>query len=394
MKTADAVVVGAGINGASTAFHLAKKGFGKVVLVEKFLLASGGTGKSAAIIRQHYSNPSLVALVKRSVEIFQNFEDLVGGDPGFVDCGWAFLVPEYASEAFARNMAMQQEAGIVTREISPQDLREMEPRIDLSDVARIAYEPHSGYADPHGTTYAYCRRFTEMGGELLQMTAVGDLVVENNLVRQVRTSRGDIATNIVVIAAGPWSAAIARNAGIDLPIQVTREEEIIVETADAGGPPRLVFSDMAKAIYYRPESYYRKGGGTRTVVGRGYPKEYETVDPDHYRESVDIEFIEETSRRFSERFPVFSNALFVGSYTGLYDVTPDWNPILGRSPVQGIYLCAGFSGHGFKIGPAIGEMMAEEVVEGEAASVDIRPFRLSRFQSGDLLEGAYGGNRA
>ena len=162
-----------------------------------------------------------------------------------------------------------------------------------------------------------------------------------------------------------------------------------METSEVGGPPRLVFSDMAKAIYYRPHL------SSRTLVGRGFPKEYQQVDPDGYEHTADTDFIRETRDRFLQRFPSFDKALAIEAYTGLYDVTPDWNPILGRvEGVEGFYMCAGFSGHGFKIAPGVGELMAEEIVDGHSRSADITRFSLSRFQRGDLIGGAYGGNRA
>lgn len=389
VRTADAVVIGAGVNGASTAYNLVKAGLRNVILLEKGLIASGGTGRSAAIIRQHYSHPDLVRLVKRSVEIFHHFDDEIGGSPGFVNCGWAFLVPEYVSEGFSRNLEMQRSMGIDTREIDRRQLLEMEPRIDLSDVHRIAWEPGAGYADPHATTAAYAGRFRDRGGRLLPLTPVEGLSVAGGKIAGVRTTRGEISTEVVVNAAGPWSGRVAAWAGVEAPIQVTREEEILIETAEVGGPPRLVFSDMAKAIYYRPH------GSSRTLVGRGFPKEYQQVDPDGYERSADADFIRETHDRFLQRFPSFDRALAIEAYTGLYDVTPDWNPILGRvEGVEGFYMCAGFSGHGFKIAPGVGELMAEEIVAGETRSADITRFSLSRFQQGDLIEGAYGGNRA
>ena len=389
MKTADAVVIGAGINGASTAFNLLKRGLKKVVLIEKHLLASGGTGRSAAIVRQHYSNKDLVKLVKRSVEIFQNFDAEIGGDCGFVSCGWAFLVPAAVSEGFSGNMTMLRELGIETSEISKDELLEIEPRLDLADVHRIAYEPRSGYADPHRTTYSYVHQFCKHGGQLAAMTAVQGLLTERGRIKGIQTSRGEISTEVVVNAAGPWSPRIAEWAGITLPLRVTREEEIVLETADSGGSPRLVFSDMSKAIYYRPE------GATRTLVGRGFPKDYEFVDPDQFKESASSLFVEETLARLRDRLPAFKNALAISAYTGLYDVTPDWYPILGKAEgVDGFYLCTGFSGHGFKIGPAIGEVMAEEIVNGECRTVDLKKFNLSRFDKGELFQAAYGGNRA
>ena len=387
-QTADAVVIGAGINGASTAYNLVKRGL-KVTLIEKYVIASGGTGRSAAIVRQHYSNPELVKMVKRSAHIFQNFDDEVGGDPGFVDCGWSFLVPAYASDAFSRNMELLSEHEIETKEISKQDLLEIDPRFNLDDVERIAYEPHSGYADPHASTYAYVKRFTDLGGKLRQMTPVRGLTITKGKLTAVETDDGTIATETVVNAAGPWADRVGKWVGLEIPIEITREQEVLLETTDAGGPPRVVCSDMAKAIYYRPDI------GTRTVLGRGYPKDYEQVDPDSYVERADPEFVEESGSRLMERLPAYNKALVVDTYCGLYDVTPDWHPILGRvAEPEGFIMCAGFSGHGFKTGPALGELMAEEVIDGKATTVDISPFSLSRFAQGNQFEAAYGGNRA
>ncbi len=389
VRTADAVVIGGGVNGASTAYNLAKAGLRKVILLEKGLIASGGTGRSAAIIRQHYSHPDLVRLVKRSVQIFHHFDDEIGGSSGFVNCGWAFLVPDYVSEGFDRNLEMQRNLGIDTREIDRRQLLEMEPRIDLSGVDRIAWEPGAGYADPHATTAAYAGRFQDRGGQLLPLTPVEGLRVEGGRIAGVSTAQGEISTEVVVNAAGPWAGRVAGWAGVEAPIQVTREEEILMETAEVGGPPRLVFSDMAKAIYYRPH------WSSRTLVGRGFPKDYQQVDPDRFERSADPDFIRETRDRFLQRFPTFDKAPAIDAYTGLYDVTPDWNPILGKvEGVGGFYMCAGFSGHGFKIAPGVGELMAEEIVAGQARTADIGRFALSRFQHGDLIQGAYGGNRA
>lgn len=389
MQTADAVVIGAGINGASTAYNLIKRGLKKVVLLDKHLIASGGTGRSAAIIRQHYSNAELVQMVKHSVDIFHNFDDMVGGDGGFVNCGWAFLIPDYASDGLTKNIKMGQQYGVDVREITADALHEIEPRIDLTDVHRIAYEPGSGYADPRRSTYAYVRRFLDLGGKLKELTEVKNLLTDGQHITGIETDGETISCEVVVNVAGPWAARIAATAGVDVPIQVTREEEIICETSDVGGPPKLCFSDMAKAIYYRPE------GTTRTLIGRGFPKDYQYVEPDGYNQEVDAPFIDEITQRFRARWPSFTSALFINSYTGLYDVTPDWHPILGRvDNMSGLYLCAGFSGHGFKIAPSIGELMTEEIVDGAAHSIDISRFNLRRFEQGALFTAAYGANRA
>ncbi len=389
MQSADAVVIGAGINGAATAYNLVKRGLKNVILIEKQLIASGGTGRSAAIIRQHYSNEELVRLVKRSVDLFHHFDETIGGDPGFVNCGWAFLTPESVSDGFAANIAMGQRLGVEVRELSRAELNEIEPRIDLADVHRIAYEPGSGYADPRASAHAYVERFVDMGGTLQQLTTVEGLHTSESAVRGVQTNNGSISTDIIVNAAGPWADRIARWAGIEVPLQVTREEEIVFATSRVGGPPALCFSDMAKAIYYRPD------GANRTLVGRGFPKEYQYVEPDGYNQEVDPSFIAETTTLLHQRWPSFTKALALNSYTGLYDITPDWHPVLGRvDGIDGFYLCTGFSGHGFKIGPAVGEVMAEEIVDGAAHSIDIARLNLRRFAAGELIDAAYGTNRA
>ena len=272
---------------------------------------------------------------------------------------------------------MQQHLGVDTQEITKEELKEIDSRFDLSDVHRLTYEKTSGYCDPHDTTYCYVQRFRDQGGVFIQMTAAEGLILEKDVVKGVRTKRGDISTGTVVNAAGPWAHYIGKWAGLDVPIKVTREEEIILETAGVGGGPKLGVSDMCKVIYYRPE------GRTHTLLGRRFPKDYEYIAPDHYREAADIEFIEDTTRRLVERFPCFEKALFLNAYTGLYDITPDWYPILGKvDGVRSFYMCAGFSGHGFKLAPSIGELMAEEVIDGKAYTIDISHFSLSRFEKG------------
>lgn len=387
--TADAVVIGAGINGASTAFNLVKSGLKNVILIEKQLIASGGTGRSAAIVRQHYTNEVLVRLVRRSVDVFANFDDEIGGDCGFVNCGWSFLIPDYVSDGFSENLKRGQRLGVDVREITREELLEIEPRIHIDDVYRFAYEPGSGYADPRATTHAYVRRFVDLGGHLTELTSVTGISKSGDSITGIETEKGRIETGIVVNAAGPWADRIAALAGVKLPLEITREEEIIYDVEYVGGPPKLCFSDMAKAIYYRPQ------GDRHMLVGRGYPKEYEHVQPDGYDQEVDVSFIEETATRLHERWPSFKSIFGINSYTGLYDVTPDWHPVLGAvDNLKGFYVCAGFSGHGFKIGPGIGEVMTEEILGVTDRSVDISCLNLRRFARNELIGAAYGTNRA
>ena len=386
-ETADAVVIGAGVNGASIAFNLMRRGMQKMIVVEKYLLASGGTGKSAAVIRQHYSNEPLVRMMKRSIEIFVNFAEMVGGSAGFHGTGWAFLVPSESVSLFRQNLAMQQRIGIRTREISREELLDIEPRFNLEDVATVGYEPESGYADPTRTTASYLQAACRRGAKLQQGSSVTSIGTTGNRVTEVVTSRGRISTPIVVNAAGPWADRVAEMVGLSIPIEVSREQEILVAPPADEKMLRLAVSDMAKAIYYRPV-------GHQLLVGRGFPKEYEYVNPDRFRETIDFDFVEETKGRLNDRLPAYTDSLVIGGKTGLYDITPDWHPVLGPTPVDGFFVAAGFSGHGFKLGPAIGELMAEEIVDGKASGVDISGFRLDRFAGNKLFVSSYGGNRA
>lgn len=386
-RTADAVVIGAGVNGASTAFNLMRKGLHKVVVVEKYLPASGGTGKSAAIIRQHYSNEPLVRMMKRSIQIFTNFSEMVGGNAGFHGTGWAFLVPPESVALFRDNLAMQQAIGIQTSEISTEELLDIEPRFNLDDVAVVGYEPHSGYADPIHTTASYLQSACREGAELLQGCQVTSIATAGNRVTEVVTSEGRISTPIVVNVAGPWADRVARMVGLTIPLEVSREQEIIVTPPPQEKILRLAVSDMAMAFYYRPVDH-------RLLVGRGFPKEYENVHPDRFKDTIDFDFVDDTKERLGRRLPAYKDSMVIEGKVGLYDITPDWHPVLGRTAVDGFFVAAGFSGHGFKLGPSIGELMAEEIVEGRASSVDISSFALDRFAKRELFVSSYGGNRA
>jgi sarcosine oxidase subunit beta len=387
-RTADVVVIGAGINGASIAYNLARKGCRHVVVVEKYLVASGGTGKSAAIVRQHYSTETLVKMVKRCRDIFEHFGEMVGGSAGFVKTGYFFLVPSYAVEKFADNVAMQQRLGVRTSIVSGQEARSIAPQLDFSDAPGIAYEPDSGYADPYQATASYLTRARELGVEIRQMSPVRAVRVKNGAVEAVHTDAEEFATRTVVNVSGPWAKVIGAMANLSYPIQVTREQEVVFRPRATPDCPNITVSDMCNAIYFHPS-------GAEMLVGRGFPKEYEEVDPDHYLESADHEFIEEIGERLVKRIPTLAEAMPIKGYSGLYDVTPDWHPIIGlHAELHGFVSVVGFSGHGFKLAPVVGEAVAELIMDGSAQTADLSMLSPDRFAKGTLIQAAYGGNRA
>jgi sarcosine oxidase, subunit beta len=387
-RIVDAVVIGAGINGASIAFHLAKRGCRRIAVLERHILASGGTGKSAALVRQHYSNEVLVKMAKHSRDIFENFSEMVGGSAGFVKTGYLFLVPESVESKFRENVAMQRRVGVSTEIISRQEAFSLAPQIMLDDAAGIAYEPDSGYADPYDATVSYLNSARALGVCIHQMSPVRAIHSRGGKLEKVVTQNEEFATHVAVNVTGPWANEIGKMVNVKYPIQITREQEVLFRPRVAAHSPSLTVSDMCSAIYFHPFS-------GDLLVGRGFPKEYQRVDPNNYPEGADCPFIEDITERLVKRVPSMEDSMCIRGYSGLYDVTPDWHPIIGGHPdLKGFVSCVGFSGHGFKLAPAVGEAVAELILEGRARDVDLELFSLERFETGRQFRAAYGGNRA
>ena len=388
-KTADVVIIGGGAIGTSLLYHLTAKGLRNVVLLEKGLLCAGSTGDSAAIVRQHYSNEVSIRLVKKSVEIFQNFPEMFDGAEVFHNVGWYFLVPPEAADLFNDNMAQLKRLGVRTWEVSLEDAAEALPGLNMEGIGCVAFEPDSGYANPHGMASAFAAKAKSNGAQVYLQTPVRDIKLSNGRVSAVVTDQGEISTPVVVNAAGPWAKSVGRWVGLDLPLKVTRESEVVARIPVDMPPVRHSVSNMVDRTYWRPE---QRG---MLLVGVGHPKENESADPNHYSRDVSRNFVEDVARRLSHRLPAMEQAMFVKGWSGLYTVTPDWNMILDKSPdIEGLYLAVGGSGHSFKISPAIGLCMAELIVDGTASTVDITPLRGARFTEQTHLSSTYGGNRA
>ena len=388
-KTADAVVIGGGIAGASTLYYLASMGLRETVLLEKGDLASGSTGDSAAMVRQHYSNEVSIRLVRESLRFFQGFADEFDGARVFNGIGWLFLCEPDAREAFDENMAQLKRLGVRTWEISPEDAAEELPGLNTDGIGPVAFEPDSGYADPRGTVSALVKKAETLGAEVYTHTAATGLVMEGGRISGVVTSSGTVSAPIVVNAAGPWAGEVGRWAGLNLPLVLSREQDVVIRIPENTPALRRVVSNMVDRTYFRPE------GDGLLLAGVGHPKENEPVDPDCYHCEADADFVEDVTGRLERRLPGLAGAEVVSSWAGLYTITPDWNMMVGAaSGVDGLYLAVGGSGHSFKLGPAIGRCLAELITEGRASSVDITPLRPDRFDDGSPLRSTYGGNRA
>jgi sarcosine oxidase subunit beta len=388
-KAADAVIIGGGALGTSILHHLTAKGLRNVVLLEKGGICSGSTGDSAALVRQHYSNEVSVRLVKKSLEIFQHFPEVFDGTEVLHNVGWYFLVPPEAADLFHDNMAQLKRLGVRTWEISLEEAAEALPGLNMEGIGCVAHEPDSGYVDPHGMVSTFAAKAKTHGAQVYLQTPARDIKLSNDRVSAVVTDQGEISTPVVVNAAGPWAKAVGQWVGLDLPLEVTRESEVVARIPGDIPPVRHSVSNMVDRTYWRPE---RRG---MLLVGVGHPKENELTDPDQYSRDVSRDFVEDVARRLSHRIPAMEEAMFVKGWSGLYTVTPDWNMILDKShDVEGLYLAVGGSGHSFKISPAIGLCMAELIADGAASTVDITPLRAERFTEQTHLSSTYGGNRA
>ena len=384
--TADVVIIGGGVTGCSIAYHLVQRGVPNVVVVEKNFLASGATGKSSACIRQHYSTPQTCRMVLQSLRFFETFGERTGGrTASFVRVGYLLGVDDRLRKPMEESVKLQQSVGIDSRLISPEEIREIEPRLRVDDFVAGCYEPEAGYADPSQTTQSLAAVARERGARTLEQAEVLGITTSAGRVTGVRTSRGDIATATVINAAGIWGDRIGRMVGVDVPITVCRHKiNFFTRPAAAATPHPLVY-DFVKNIYTRPET------GGLTLVGPLDSDEInDHADPDRYNEGVTFEETADAMERAAHRFPVMEGGEVAKGYAGCFDVTPDWHPILDQSPVGGFYLAVGFSGHGFKLSPAVGDMVARLVVDGKNAGEDVDVFRLSRFAEGKPIRGTYG----
>ena len=381
--TYDALIIGGGIMGCSTALQLSQRGL-KVALLEKNTIGAGPTGKSSAIIRQHYSNELTARMALHSLRVFQNFDDAVGGESGFTQTGFAVLVSAADKAGLEANIALQRKVGIKTGLISPQELSERVPGLKISDLRAAAYEPESGYADPYLTVNAYAAAARRHGAQIFQDTEVTAISLEKGVVT-VKTAADAFNAPLVLNSAGAWGARVAKMAGVEVPINSCRVQVAFFRRPDGYKAPHPVVGDFIHATYFRSET------GGLTLSGLIDPAEADAVvNPDNYNEDLDTDFVLEIGERLLKRYPPLEQSQSTGGYASLYAITPDWHPIVDELlSGSGFYIASGFSGHGFKLGPAMGVMIADLMTGVSQPKFDPALFRLSRYAEGNSVQGQY-----
>ena len=383
-NTFDVIIIGGGIMGCSTAFQLAQRGL-NVALLEKKTIGDSPTGKSSAIIRQHYSNELTARMAYHSLQVFQNFAEVVGSESGFTQCGFLMTVAAEDKAGLEANIAMQRKIGIETRLVSPDEIKELMPGLRTAVSLTAAYEPQSGYADPYLTVTSYAQAARGLGATIHQDTQVTGIRMTGGKVQGVDTNNGSFAAPVVLNCTGAWVAQVAKLAGVEAPIESCRVQVSMFRRPPGEEAGHPVVADFEHAIYFRPET------GNLTLVGLIDPKEADAiVDPDHFSENVSDAFVLESGERLVTCYPAMEQSQSIGGYASLYAITPDWHPIVDELPAgSGHYLCSGFSGHGFKLGPAVGKMLADLVLGVEEPEFDAGMFRNGRFAANETVRGQY-----
>jgi len=375
MRRADVVVVGGGVNGASTAYHLAARGMKNVLLLERRHLGAGATGKSGALVRMHYTNEAESRLALESLKIFRDFRNIVGGDCGFEPIGFLQIVPAGYEEALARNVARQQRLGIATEAITPDRLRDLLPGARVDDIGAAAWEPDSGFADPNATTFAFAEAAQRLGVTLETGCEVTRIVTERGRVTGVETSAGPVTAPVVVLVPGAWAARLLTPLGLDFGLEPHRIQISIFRWPAGFHTRHCAVIDAVHHSWLRPE------GEATTLIGVELGVAH--ADPDRFDEGVDPDFVAICRKALAARLPVFGDATMRGGWAGMIMMSADGRPIIDQIPsVAGLYCMLGDSGTSFKTSPAIGRGLAEWIVDGKPRTVDLTPFRSTRFAEG------------
>jgi sarcosine oxidase subunit beta len=371
--TADIVIVGAGIVGCSLAYHLSLLGVSRVAVLEKDLICSGSTGKSAGGIRQQFASEMNIRLSRETVAMLARMPDELGVEPGFRQVGYLFMASSPQElELFRQNVALQQRCGVPVQMVAPDDIARLVPYLRLDGILGGTYCPADGYAAPYEVTVGYAAAARRRGVKILEQRPVTAVLREGRRVRGVETAQGAIHAPVVVNAAGAFAGLVGDMAGVPVPVKPFRRQIFTTHPlpAFAEEPPLTI--DYGRNWYFRGEL-----GG---CLFSG-PKDDEST----FNTNVDWEHLAESVAKAIVRLPLLEEAEIHRGWAGLYEISPDNNPILGPvDELEGFYVAGGHSGHGFMHGPISGKLMAELILTGHT-SLDIGAFTPARFARGKAI---------
>lgn len=374
-KTASIVIIGGGVMGASTAYHLAARGVKDIVLLDREeFFGLGATGRCAGGVRYQFATEVNIRLSLESLPMLESFKDELDQEVDFRHCGYLFLLNnEKDVSAFERNVELQNSLGVETEWLSGDEVRKRLPQMRLDDVLKATVNQREGLCDPNSVVMGYITAATRLGVDAHTGVEALGISREGGALTGIDTSEGSICTELVINAAGPWAGQLGEMAGLDVPISPIRRQ-MLTTTALPGIPADFPFViDFAESLYF-----HREGDGLLT--GMSNPNQAagfdQNVDPDW--ELINLE-------QAAIRLPLLEKAGLASHWAGLYEVTPDAHPIFGATDLKGFFMVAGFSGHGFMHGPIAGKLMAEIILDGQASTVDVSMLDLARFSEGRLI---------
>jgi sarcosine oxidase, subunit beta len=374
--TADIVIIGGGVMGASAAYHLATRGIKNIVLLEKEeFFGTGATGRCAGGVRYQFSTDINIKLSLESLPMLECFKEQIGQDVNYRQCGYLLIATnEKDAETFKRNVELQNSLGVQTQLLSGDDVRARLPLMNFEDAIAGTFNQKDGIVDPNSVVAGYIRAAQKLGAKAIPRAEVTGIRVGNGEVAAVETSGGTIQTRMVLNAAGPWSGLIGQMAGIQMPILPVRRQMFTTNTLKEIADDFPFVIDFAQSLYF-----HREGDGL--LVGMSNQNEKPGFD-----QSVDEEFELENFEAAIQRMPLLNRARRASHWAGLYEVTPDAHPVFGGSNVKGFTICTGFSGHGFMHGPVAGKLMSEYILDGTFSTLDVSMLDLARFQEGRLIK--------
>jgi sarcosine oxidase subunit beta len=375
-KTADIVIIGGGVMGASAAYHLAKRGIKNVVLLEKEeFFGTGATGRCAGGVRYQFSTEINVKLSLESLPMIERFKEETGQDVDYRQCGYLLVATnEKDAQVFKHNVEMQNGLGVQTQLLSGDEVRERLPLMKFEDAIAGTFNPKDGLVDPNGVVAGYVSAAQKLGVKALSRAEATRICVSGDQVEGVETTQGEIQTRMVLNAAGPWAGLVGQMAGVQIPIVPVRRQMFTTNALKEIPADFPFVIDFAQSLYF-----HREGEGL--LIGMSNQREKPGFD-----QSIDEEFEMENFEAALERMPLLERASRASHWAGLYEVTPDAHPIFGGSPVRGFTICAGFSGHGFMHGPIAGKLMTEYILDGKFSTVDVSMLDLARFEEGRLIK--------
>lgn len=378
-QTYDAIVIGAGVIGASVAYNLSKRGL-KVLILERQTVGAGATGASSGLVRMHYDIEVDSALAWQSFQFFRNWRERIGGECGFHRTGFLQIVAPDKNEHLRSNVAMHKRIGILTDVVTADEVKKIAPMIKTGDFELAAYEPESGYADPVLTTNSFVEHAKANGAVLMQACEVTGVRVSGEKVQGVDSGKGSFDAPVVVNCAGTFASRVGRMVGVEIPLDTwTHDVAFVKRPPQVGMHPTVI--DDALSMYFRPE------GELTLVALEDGNRMGEAPEADLSR--VDPEFVMRAIDRICQRVDGMEAGALHSTHVGRDGLTPDQRAVMGKAGPDGFYVACGFSGTGFKLSPAVGVCMSELILDGEAKLVDISSLNLERFARGELLHGEH-----